>query len=266
LRSDAGREIAMKKPGKSLTPMTGPQRRITSHGFTLVELLVVIGVIALLIAILLPTLTRAREAARRANCLSNVRQLHHAFVFYALAFKDQVPLGYRTGSKQFNSMIYSNGPKSLVIIGVLHRFQPFRNPQTYYCPSETNSRQMFATEQNPWPPGPEGVGTSNVYAGYGCRPQADLPDDPVFPVGSPLAMPRLRRFKYRAILADLTSIASRVDSRHKTGINVLYGDGSAIWIERKRFNFPLQMSLDPFPPNAASNGFQDEIWRELDAR
>src|SRR2546426_455962 len=65
-------------------------------GFTLVELLVVIGIIAVLISILLPTLSKARESAKRTQCLSNLRQIGIYLNIYANTYRQQVPLGFAT--------------------------------------------------------------------------------------------------------------------------------------------------------------------------
>ena len=66
-------------------------------GFTLVELLVVIGIIALLISILLPSLGRARMAASNLRCQSNLRSMWQAVTIYASQNRDLAPFGQVTG-------------------------------------------------------------------------------------------------------------------------------------------------------------------------
>src|SRR2546430_10780000 len=90
------------------------------HAFTLVELLVVIGIIALLIAILLPVLGKAREASQKTACLSNLRQLGAVMQIYATENHDVIPIGY-IEEKQFSYVVnWNNGNGTMVtLMGLL---------------------------------------------------------------------------------------------------------------------------------------------------
>lgn len=243
------------------------------RGFTLVELLVVIGIIALLISILLPSLNRARDAAKKTVCLSNIRELGNSFRLYASQFKDAIPIGYMA-EKQFSYValwhdggtgVNSFKPSQMGLL-VLGNVAP--GPKAFYCPSEDDPQFTFnsgagGNAVNAWPyynnpprPNVTGTGRSHCRLGYNARPIANWPtntaptanpSDSRFwipelePVQSVAArkvygMPRLSRLKNKAILADLVMYRAAIIRRHKDGVNVLYANGSAQWVPLKAFD------------------------------
>ena len=80
------------------------------RGFTLIELLVVVAVIAILMAILMPALSRAREYGKRATCLGNLKTLSLAWIMYADANDDKLVNG-DTGE---HSSVHRNEPQWIV--------------------------------------------------------------------------------------------------------------------------------------------------------
>lgn len=84
-------------------PRLTPCRRLA---FTLVELLVVIGVIAILVGVLLPMMTQARESSRSAVCLSNLRQIAVALQMYADHNQDRYPAPAWIGDPEPDDWLY----------------------------------------------------------------------------------------------------------------------------------------------------------------
>jgi prepilin-type N-terminal cleavage/methylation domain-containing protein/prepilin-type processing-associated H-X9-DG protein len=120
-----------------------PQNR-RDRGFTLVELLVVIGIIALLIAILMPALSRAREASKRTQCASNMRQLMTGYISYTLENKNWLVYGASGDPNASDTANRGNKPWlypdnlniNAVKDGALYPY--INNTGVYRCPADTS--------------------------------------------------------------------------------------------------------------------------------
>jgi len=154
--------------------MAVAQRGRKREAFTLIELLVVIAIVAILAAMLFPVFSRAREKARQAACMSNLRQIGLATKMYCSDWDEHMPC-CKTMFDNAHSDIDPHHPLSpLVVLG------PYtKNEQIFVCPSAVNGQ--------PYSAGPSGWKLTYVFYGFDYirwdgptnpdDPSTDRPDD-----------------------------------------------------------------------------------------
>jgi prepilin-type N-terminal cleavage/methylation domain-containing protein/prepilin-type processing-associated H-X9-DG protein len=130
------------------SPHSSKNRKVARGGFTLIELLIVIAIIAILASILFPVFGRARENARRAACMSNLRQIGLAWMQYTQDYDELLPLttdnvggangGQGTpGAWNFYTVYGSDGVGAKFDMSK-SSLQPYlKSVQIFVCPSDT---------------------------------------------------------------------------------------------------------------------------------
>ena len=203
--------------------MKNLQHTQSRKGFTLIELLVVIAIIAILAAILFPAFAKAREAARRSSCSSNMKQIGISMMQYAQEYDEKNV----TSGIHYSSMptVASSWPTLL---------QPYlKSRQLFICPSDTvtGDSQQYYWDSNP------NQHTSYLYnTGIGGTPDNAANN----PSGVSLA----------SVVSPSTTVAA-VDGGSKS----VAGVPGQQWVQQGGlYNAPWLITPDPADGTGASTG------------
>jgi len=217
--------------------VVSPRSASKVKGFTLIELLVVIAIIAILAAILFPAFAKAREAARRSSCSSNLKQIGLGLMQYSQEYDEQLPAG-----------VNGVGAWALVI-------QPYiKSTNLFACPSNTKSSNFMQNTGGKIPQSyvANGVESSKTYMG-GISPMNEIggtaPSGGVS-LASIVAPTQLIMVFENAGLntyGDQYSLAGNLDNaqydftNHLTTSNYLFGDGHVKSLKPLATGTPVNM-------------------------
>ena len=141
------------------------------RAFTLIELLVVIAIIALLAAILFPVFAQAREKARAASCLSNIKQLTLGFIMYSQDYDESFPQWKWDQTYQTSWGDQSPSDQNNATTIWYYAIFPYvKNGKVYSCPSDPRKSRFNANGWFVW----GGGGVQNRADGKG--PLGSLPE------------------------------------------------------------------------------------------
>jgi prepilin-type N-terminal cleavage/methylation domain-containing protein/prepilin-type processing-associated H-X9-DG protein len=207
------------------------------RGFTLIELLVVIAIIAILAAILFPVFAKAREKARAASCLSNLKQFGLAWLSYA---QDYDELTISANNVVASSYAMPDGvSNSGAYLNMLWPYQIYpycKNAQMYNCPSSSN---RFSTSA---PSSALGYGLNDTYVGRVSLGTLVVPAETIVFVDC---------IYY---LADWDDNGTSDNHRepnilHNDGANTVMADGHAKWYKGQAIGYydGVQYATPPSP-------------------
>ncbi len=293
-------------PKASGEPMTIGKRervlRCSKGGFTLVELLVVIGIIAVLMALLLPAINRAREQASRVKCGSNLRQIGNYLAMYASENRSAMPIFIPSTLADNNYYLlpwdYSIqkgdfcGVGLLVPAGIIPAARQLPNGdyvksekgRVLYCPLV--AAQWNTYDDYPWwcLPGnttrmnysmrphvaglPPSGGSFPPYATHIWNPAVNNYDKNIVP--SVPWIPKASYYKGQAIVADLVDQPRHLKDQHRLGWNVLYANYSVKFIRAEYvhgtsiLNSEWEKVVDNPSPISFNNTFLFRTWEHFD--